>query len=230
MTRKSILLSISLFLLVNLIKTDYASASLLPITESGLNSAKTRNQEREIQNLKNQVYQKNYVDPGTSTANLIMEMSQQNAANEKLKEEIRAEMNTKTQKVQAINCSESLGENSRYNSDSKKCECIEEYKLYKNKCIDKLEYGNEYCKETLGINSRYDNENDKCLTNEDYCKEKMGYGAKYSIGNEQCECMDEFTLNDNICVEEKKEEAKIETRPDSFSGRIVSFFQKLKFW
>lgn len=230
MKRTLIILSISLFSFFGLIGNNYAFASLLPLTDSGLNSAKTRTQERELQNLKNRVNQNNYTNPTKSTTDLVMEMSQQNAANEKLKEEIRAEMNAKNQKTQAANCSESLGDNSKYNSDSKKCECAEEYKLYKNKCISKADYQDEYCKETIGINSKYDNENDKCLTNEDYCKEKLGYGARYSIGSEQCECTDGFAMNDNLCVEEKTEEMKTETKSNGISGRIINFFQKLKFW
>lgn len=235
MKRTSIILSISLCSPFCLIGNNYAFASLLPLTESGLNSAKTRTQEREIQNLKNQVNQNNYSNPTKSTTDLIMEMTQQNMANEKLKEEIMDEVESQKQISQPIKtkeeiCKDSMGDNSRYNSSSKKCECVEEYKLFKNKCLSKLEYGNEYCQETLGINSMYDNENDKCLTNEDYCKEKMGYGARYSIGDEQCQCADGFVLVDNSCAKEKKEEIKIEPKPSSFSGRIINFFQKLKFW
>jgi|GEM_PF-7062556 len=235
MKKKIIFLGLVFLAIVNLTTVNNAFASLLPLTEGGLNSANTRTQEREIQNLKNEVYQKKYVDPSTSTARMIMEMSLENAENEKLKEEIKNEINSQNRINQPVKtneeiCKTSIGENSKYNASLKKCECADEYKLYKNKCISKLEYGNEYCKETIGISSKYDSEKDKCLTNEDYCKEKLGYGSRYSIGNEQCECVDGFILTDNVCVEEKKEEVKEESKLSNLSGIIFNFFQKLKFW
>lgn len=132
-------------------------------------------------------------------------------------------------------CKASMGENSQYNTLLKKCECVEKYKLYNNKCISKLEYGIEYCKETIGINSKYDSEKDSCTTNEDYCKEKLGDNSRYSIANDSCECIDGFILNENTCMNEKPndiniEQVETENKPLSFSKKIINIFQKLKFW
>lgn len=216
------------------IDIEYTFAGYLPITESMSNSARIRTQEREMQNLKNQVYQKNYVDPNTSTANLIMEMDQQNKANEKLKDEIKEEMKNENQVKNAVktiteNCNESLGENSKYNQSLKKCECEDGYKLYKDKCIDKLEYGGEYCKETAGINYRYNLDEDNCITNEDYCKKTLGDNSKYLINEDECVCELEFTLTESNCVAEEQPKIKEETRP-SIKEKIGRFFNKIKFW
>lgn len=221
---------IILFLFFSPIEINYAFASVLPLTESGLRSAETRTQQRKIQNLKNQVYQNNYVDPSKSTSDLVMEMTMQNKADERLKQEIKDEMNASPKKTQTTDCGELLGENSKYNNESKKCECIEEYKLYGNKCMDKMEYGLEYCKETVGINSKYDSIKDACTTNEEYCREKLGNNAKYSIANDNCECADGVALIDNVCVEEKIEQVETETKSGGISSRIVNFLQKFKFW
>ncbi len=229
------LVILAVTLLIALAQSNYVSAYSLPITESGLNSAKIRNQERELQNLKNQVYQKSYADPATSTAKLIMEMSLQNAADEKLKKEIEKDMSAKLKKSQAINCGDLMGDHSEYSKDLKKCECTDEYREYKNKCIDKAEYGLEYCKESLGLNSKYDSNKDTCVTNEAYCKEVMGDNSRYLISEGRCECDEGFILNEGLCVKEQSADNS-EIQPDGkfaswhVSEKIVSFFQKFKLW
>lgn len=231
MNKNLVILAVTL--LIALAQPNHAFGYSLPITESGLNSAKIRNQEREIQNLKNRVYQNDYVDPGTSTAKLIMEMSLQNAADEKLKEDIAKSVSAKLKKSQVSNCSDLMGEHSKYNKEIKKCECTDEYKEYKNKCIDKAEYSLEYCKESLGLNSRYDSNKDTCITNEVYCKEVMGDNARYLISEDRCECGDGFTAADGICIKEQSADNS-EIQPERkfwhVSEKIASFFQKFKLW
>lgn len=232
--KRNLLLLLAVAFLASLIKINTATALMQPYSRSD----DSRLRALESKQFHHDVNE--YESPETKMARMIMEMSLENAENEKLKEEIKNEMANQVQAKQPAKtneeiCKASIGENSQYNTLLKKCECAEEYKLYNNKCISKLEHGNKYCEETIGINSKYDSEKDSCTTNEDYCKEKLGDNSKYSIVNNQCECVDGFILNENTCIDEKPnstkgEQLEIENKPLSLSERFANFFQKLKFW
>jgi len=227
--KKNLLSLLITVFLVNLITVNIATALVQPYS----NSSDSRLRALESKQFYHGMNE--YESPGTKASRMVMEMTLENAKNERLKEEIKNEIASQNQIKQPIKtsaeiCKASMGEDSQYNTLLEKCECVDGYKSFKNKCIDKLEYGIEYCKETVGINSIYDAEKDVCITNEEYCKEKLGDNSKYSIANDQCECMTGFVLSDNICIEERIDKVEIENKPVSISERFVNFLQKLRFW
>ena len=167
-----------------------------------------------------------YESPASSTARLIMEMTAENAKKEEIKNEILNEIKTQEKATEKI---KECGENYRYNFSLNECECEDEYKLYKDKCLEKLEYWNEYCKETLGINSIYNPDEDNCITNEDHCKKILGENSKYLISEDKCVCKLGFDLNENNCIAEKQPEI-IKIENPGIREKIGNFFNKLKFW